>query len=165
MSSKKSKEVKLKQKPWLSKSLLKSIKYKNKLFKQVLSNDFQDTGLVKNYKVYRNFLNRTIENAKRNYYNETCIKNQYNQQNLWKTVYEIVNGKKCSSSAPTNFKTNKGNLTADSQEIAETFNDFFVNVDVEMAEKIDSVDSVSSYTTPQIGVNNSIFSRRPQQRK
>ena len=26
-----------------------------------------------------------------------------------------------------------------------------------MAEKIDSVDSVSSYTTPQIGVNNSIF--------
>ena len=34
---------------------------------------------------------------------------------------------------------------------------FFVNVGVEMAEKIDSVDSVSSYTTPQIGVNNSIF--------
>ena len=151
------KEVKLKQKPWLSKSLLKSIKHKNKLFRQVLSNNFQDTRLVKNYKVYRIFLNRTIENAKRNYYNETCIKNQYNQQNLWKTVYEIVHGKKCSSSASTNLRTNKGNLTADPQEIAETFNDFLVNVGVEMAEKIDSVDSVSSYTTPQIGVNNSIF--------
>ena len=119
------KEVKLKQKPRLSKSLLKSVKYKNKLFRQVLSNNFQDTRLVKNYKVYRNFLNRTIENAKRNYYIETCIKNQYNQQNLWKTFYEIVNSKKCSSSSPTNLKTSKGNLTADPQEIAETFNDFF----------------------------------------
>ena len=65
--------------------------------------------------------------------------------------------KKCSSSAPTNLRTNEGNLTADPQEIAETFNDFFVNVGVEMAKKIDSVDSVSSNTTPQIGVNNSIF--------
>ena len=34
---------------------------------------------------------------------------------------------------------------------------FFVNVGVEMAKKIDSVDSVSSYTTQQVGVNNSIF--------
>ena len=88
------KEVKLKQKPWLLKSLLKSMKYKNKLFRLVLNNNFQDTRLVKNYEVYRNFLNRTIENAKRNYYNETCIKNQRNQQSLWKTVYGIVIGKK-----------------------------------------------------------------------
>ena len=73
--------------------------------------------------------------------------------------------KKRCSSIPTNLRTNKGNLTVDPQEIVEKFNDFFVNVCIEMAEKIGSVDNVSSYTTLQIGVNNSVFSRRSQQSK
>ena len=56
------KEKKLKVKPWLNKSILKSIKRINNMFKD-LHKDFNQQSFDK-YKAYRNALNRTIQGAK-----------------------------------------------------------------------------------------------------
>ena len=56
------KKKKLHAKPWLTRGLLKSINYKNNLFKKLYKN--YDEKLLRNYKKYRNLLNRTINTAK-----------------------------------------------------------------------------------------------------
>ena len=53
--------------------------------------------------------------------------------------------KRCSLPS-TNSRTNEGNVT-DPQEIVERFDDCFANAGVEMAEKLDSIDSIVSYCT------------------
>ena len=65
------KEKRLKIKPWLTRGILKSIKIKSKMFKNlrshILSNNPNDlvNDVKKRYKTYRNALNRLISNAKR----------------------------------------------------------------------------------------------------
>ena len=79
------KEKKLKEKPWLTKGLLKSIKQKSKMYKKFL--DRSNCSLYTQYKKYRNTLNRALECAKRNYYSKILIQNKYNIDK----VYEKIN--------------------------------------------------------------------------
>ena len=53
-------------KPWLSKGLLKSIRTKNKLYKQYLTNRSPHYEI--RYKNYNNKLNHSLRIAKRTYY-------------------------------------------------------------------------------------------------
>ena len=71
------KEKRLKRKPLLTCGILKSIKIKNKMFKnlhsRILSNNPNDlvNDVNQRYKTYRNALNRLISNTKRYYFTET----------------------------------------------------------------------------------------------
>ena len=62
------KEKRLKAKPWLTNELLKSIRTKNKMFKQVCKKrdcgDDRSSEKTVRYKKYRNLLNRAIPKAK-----------------------------------------------------------------------------------------------------
>ena len=72
------KEKKLKVKPWLNKTLLKSIKKKKNMFKDLHKN-FNQQSLDK-YKAYGNALNKTIQGAKQMYYNKYFLSNKIIQQ-------------------------------------------------------------------------------------
>ena len=61
-------EKRIRSKPWLSSSLLKSIRKKNQLFKRYLKT--KDKLAHAEYKSYRNALNRSIENAKQMHYRD-----------------------------------------------------------------------------------------------
>ena len=78
------KEKQLYAKPWLMRGLLKSINHKNNLFEKLYEN-FNEK-LLKNYKNYRNLLNRTIETAKKHYYTKIITENKTNKTNLWKVI-------------------------------------------------------------------------------
>ena len=78
-----------KTEPWLSSSLLCSIKTKHKMYKSICK--AYDETKYKNYKTYRNVLNRTMEKAKQKYYNELIIENKSNSGKIWKIVNELVN--------------------------------------------------------------------------
>ena len=43
-------------KPWITKGILKSTRYKNRLYKMLCKNNFSNTQKVKEYKTYRNKL-------------------------------------------------------------------------------------------------------------
>ena len=72
------KEKKLKSKPWVTQGLLKSIKLKNKMYKQSLMHpsNYQ----FDKYKKYRNVLNRAIESAKQNYYNKIVTEEKHKSE-------------------------------------------------------------------------------------
>ena len=65
------KEQKLQKKPWLSSALLKSIRIKNKIYANLQKR--YDKQQFISYKSYRNALNRAIEQAKQNYYNNAIL--------------------------------------------------------------------------------------------
>ena len=88
---KKIKPKNVSHKPWLSKALPKSIKKKNKLYKQyiripILSYEIQ-------YKIYKNKLNHTIRFAKRLYYQEQLLNSKSNIKTTWRILNEIINKK------------------------------------------------------------------------
>ena len=68
------KEKQLKAKPWLTKELLKSIRSKNRMFKQVCKTrkrgDDRNSEETVQYKKYHNLLNRAISESKQLYYND-----------------------------------------------------------------------------------------------
>ena len=82
----------LQRKPWLERGILKSIKIKNKMFKnlysRILSNNPNDliNDVNQRYKAYRNALNRLIANAKRHYYNKILNENGSNSKKIWQTI-------------------------------------------------------------------------------
>ena len=56
-------KLKLKSKPWITRDILKSIKKKNKLYKNLCKNTSINPVKLKEYKKYRNKLTRTITNS------------------------------------------------------------------------------------------------------
>ena len=130
------KQKKLRQKPWITKGLLKSIRHKNKLYKTFITNKTESSFL--NYKQYRNKLNHLLEIAKIQYYQISVIKNKNDSTKLWKTIHEILqtNTKKTN----TNFElvNDKQKKTTDEPEIANIFNKFFSTVGSTMASQIQS---------------------------
>ena len=70
---------KLRLKPWLTAGLIKSIRYKNRLFKNIVRHyDNKIDNMIKfdEYKRYRNVLHRMIEKANHNYYNDLVLDNK-----------------------------------------------------------------------------------------
>ena len=82
------KEKKLKVKPWLNKTLLKSIKRKNRCLKtciKILISNFFDK-----YKACRNALNRTIQGAKQMYYNKQYLSDKNNPAKICNEIHELA---------------------------------------------------------------------------
>jgi len=51
-------KLKLQLKPWITKGILKSIRYKNKLYKKLCKNNFNDRLKLQQYKTYLNKLTK-----------------------------------------------------------------------------------------------------------
>ena len=127
------KENKLRRRPWLTRGLLKSIRIKNKMYNSL--REKPDTSQSHKYKIYRNLLNRLIEQAV-DYYHNVLKDNKNNFKKVWNIVNELVYNKKQKNSVPTKLVTDTGCTITDSQAIAEEFNEFFVSVGKRMAAKI-----------------------------
>lgn len=128
---------KLYQTPWITKEILAARKLKNKLCKRFIYNP-NDTN-ENNYKTSRNKFNKTKRLAKKSYYKgkfqESQGTIQGNIRQTWKLINEITNKNKSSSELLDNFM--KGdNIITDPNEIANNFNQYFVNVGPKLAEKI-----------------------------
>ena len=110
------KEKKIKSKPWLSSSLLKSIRKKNQLFQKYLKT--KNSLVSSEYKAYRNTLNRTINGAKRMHYHELLKDNKGDGNKIWKVVNELASIKTKARVDPTELITENGKILTNSDEIA-----------------------------------------------
>ena len=118
--------------PWLTKGLLKSIKKKNRLYKQFIKtpNSIRES----RYKIFRNKLTHVIRKAKRSYY-ESKFESAKNDLKLtWKLINEVINKRNNKPSIPTRFLSDNETLT-DPTKIAERFCSFFTNVGPTLAKK------------------------------
>ena len=125
-------EVKLKQKPWIPKGILKSIKVKRNLLKIFKKTSNQDTFLK--YKLYRKTLNILRKNSKKMYYKQYFEKHIRNSKRTWSQINKILN-RKSVTSKNTLLNVN-GQLIDDNKKIANTFNRYFVNVAENLSKQI-----------------------------
>ena len=120
-------KYKHKKSSWITQGLLKSIRYRDQLYKKLkLTNPNSpnyDT-IKTNLKTYNLILKQNINSAKQIYY-ETCLHHFRNDiRNTWKTINEIHTNNQTKHKLPTVFKENGTDIT-DNINIANKCNTFF----------------------------------------
>ena len=123
------------KKPWLTRGILKSVKRKQKMYRtHFLSKDLQKIG---DYKRYANMLTYLKNKSKTDYYCMQFSKYRDNLKQTWKLIGTLVKRKTKGQSYPARIIYNKKAFTQQA-DIAELFNNYFVNVGPTLARKIKS---------------------------
>ena len=120
------KEIKLNKKPWINKELNKMINIKNKLFnrkKRAPNNE----NIKRLYNLFRNRVNRELIKSKKNYYAKYFEENNNNSKKVWEGIRSIINIKNPKGTSISQLKVDD-RIIEDPKEIAESVNDFFVDI-------------------------------------
>ena len=126
-------------KPWISSAILNSINTRNVLFKEKLKNPTKKNKDL--YTKHRNCLNAVIRDAKRKYIQEQLARSQDDSRKIWGILKTVAKGSSCKSELPKQFTDLCGRVISNSNEIAESFNDFFVSVGEELQNGISKTTS------------------------
>ena len=130
-------EFKLKSKPWITPTIQKKIKIRNRIFSQKKRSP-NDNILVNAYNKFRNSVNRDLKAAKRKYYTAFFENSKNDMKKTWKGIREIVNTKITASSNISQLNYNN-TIIEDKKEISNTINNFFVNVGPETDKNIPKI--------------------------
>ena len=136
------KDFRMQHKPWLTRGIIHSINHKNKMYSKFQSS--LNMNKFKEYKSYRNILIRTIQAAKRMYYNNIIVQNRSKPDQIWKTIHELVNIKKKTIFSPTKLITDEGKTITDKIDIANNFNEYFANVGINLAKSLKQPKSINT---------------------
>ena len=119
----------------MTKCIAKSFKKKNKLYKTYLNNPCKRNENL--YKKYKNKLNQVIKVSKKIYYEEQLIKYKHNTKMVWRTQNEILNRGRRNTKPPNEFiGNNTTDIIKDPSKIANSFNEYFVNIGPKLAKDI-----------------------------
>ena len=129
---------------WISYGILKSIKYRDKLYKNLkcmskTSPCYANTKL--NLKTYNTILKQTIRHAKYIFYNYQFNKYKNDTKKTWATIKEVIN-KRDSRSIPEYINSNNHRVM-DIEFIANLFNDYFTQIGPQMAQTVPVVNNIS----------------------
>ena len=83
--------------------------------------------------------------AKRQYYHTTFSRYSSNLKKTWRTINDILNRGKGKNNLPLTFKSKSGDLISGELEIANEFNDFFVNIGGNIGNNKQRNDDYSRY--------------------
>ena len=131
-------KYKHKKSTWITQGLLTSIRYRDKLYKQIKLTNPESSKyaiLLVNLKTYNSILKTSFRKAKQLYYDK-CFNNfKFDIKNTWKTINEIISKNKTNKSFPKYFK-DSDSIVRDKSEIVNKFNDFFTNIGSNLASNI-----------------------------
>ena len=131
------KELRQKQKPWITKDILRSIKEREKIHRMFVK---EKEGLKKEilhqkYKKLRNNIVTLCRVGKKSYYEKYFTENANNIKNTWKGIKSIINIKSSNRFHPTSL-TVRDKTISDPKEIADTFNIYFSTIASKLQSKI-----------------------------
>jgi hypothetical protein len=130
-------------KPWITSGLVKSIRFRDKLKKQLIRQPF-NVNLRNRFIRYRNKLQYLLRYVKNNYYKQRISEVQGNPRKFWSVVNEVAGRTSGGEAFPVErFCGGGGDNGIDSREIetiAQNFNDYFASVGRRLAEAIPTVD-------------------------
>jgi len=130
--TKKARIYKTKIKPWISPSLLKSCKTKNKLYKKYLKSKANKDLII--YKNYKNKLTGILRNCEKQYYSNLLEQHKSNLKETWKIIKELLQqGGTHQTTIPLIIN---GVLIQDPITIANEFNGYFASIGPNMAADI-----------------------------
>ena len=90
-----------------------------------------------NLRVYKNILNGATRKAKYIHYAHLFDLYKTNMRKTWETIKQVLNKNHKQFEFPSTFTINGINIS-DKKEIAQQFNNFFVNIGSQLAETISS---------------------------
>ena len=123
---------------WISTSIIKSIKYRDKLYRKLKETPPHHDhyhSLELNLKTYNTILNKSIRLAKRNYYFAKFQKYKQDAKLTWQTIKEALNKSVIKKAFPDTFLINEY-MESDKQVIANKFNEFFTTIGPKLANNI-----------------------------
>ena len=122
------------RKPWLSEGMKRQIKIKNRLYRRYSRSKCPEHLLI--YQKFRNKLQGNMLRAEKEHYEKILEENQGNLKKSWRILKEVINKKKSTMSCSKFFINNK--LSSDKNKIADSFNNFFINIGPTLAQDIPS---------------------------
>ena len=132
------KEVTLEQMPWITRGILVSMRVRDTLYKSWSSEkDYHyKSQIFTLYKPYRNIIVNLLRKSKGNYYSYFFLQNQSYVRKTWLDgVRNLINVSKKKNISPTKLiYKNEGRFT--NIDMAESLNDFFVNIGSSVEAKI-----------------------------
>ena len=131
------KEIRQKQKPWVTKGIIKSIQTRNHLHKKWINAKDPDkkSSYETRFKLYRGHISNLIKISKEEHYKRYFNQNKLNLKNTWKGIKSIIGKKTVSASSPNCIVSNNVTITTP-KEIATSFNEYFANVATKVKLKI-----------------------------
>ena len=127
---------------WMTYGILESINNKNRLYKRFIQTDKSNIELfntLKNeYHIYRARLRRTIREAKRIFYTRTFLRYKNDIKKIWGVISDTLKSSDKSKSL-VEFKV------GDTDEIANHFNDYFINISHTLLQQIQPTRSFDHY--------------------
>ena len=131
------KEIKLEQMPWVTRGILVSMRVRDTLYKSWgTEKDLQyKSKIFTLYKRYRNMIVSLLRRSKGNYYSNFFLQNQSNVKKTWDGIRNLINVSKKKNSSPTKL-IYKNEEKVTNVDMAESLNDFFVNIGSSVDAKI-----------------------------
>ena len=124
----------------MTENILRSIKFRDKLYKQFLPKPLNSTEKLihkSNLRVVNKILKMDIREAKKSYYYHEFNKCKRDIINTWDTIKSLLNKPKQDSVAPNEIKVNSQTISNE-KEIATKFNNYFTDIGNNLADKIDA---------------------------
>ena len=135
------KEVKFRLKPWITTEIQKLIKLRDRLFarkkRQPENDHVHDV-----YNKVRNKVSRELKKSKKEHYESYFDEHSTNIKKTWDGIRKIINVKKSTKFSISHLNVN-GKIIDDSVGIANSFNNFFVNVGPETDKNVPKVPNLS----------------------
>ena len=123
-------------KPWISPAILTSINQRHKLFLEKNRNPTEQNKRM--YSAYRNKLNDILCVAKRKIVQNQLEVNRTNSKKLWQLLNETLRGNTSQKTNPDTFINDDGHETSNKEDIAQSFNHFFISIGEKLQQKIAS---------------------------
>ena len=120
-------------KPWITKGLKISIKYKNKLYMKALTKSSEY--IYARYTHYKKILERCVKQTENTYYYELFNSCSNKSRDTWKHLSCLLKRRKCRSSMINKLIFDEQSVT-DPQEIANALNDYFCIVGERLSNKL-----------------------------
>ncbi len=123
------KEIKLQQKPWITRGILNSMSKRDIFYKDFVTekDPAKKSRLGSIYKSYRNLIVTLLRKSKKKYYTEYFEEHRQNMKKTWDGIRDLINVSK-KSSISSNKIVHDNQTFTDSNNIAKTLNNYFVNV-------------------------------------
>ena len=128
------KQLKLRSKPWVTPYIQNLIKHRDKLLRKLQKSHSAVTENL--YKKFRNRVVNENRKSKIQYYDSYFQQNKANMKNLWTGIKEIINTKSKSSLQNISQLIVGGKICKDPQQMANIFNNFFVDVPNQVCSEI-----------------------------
>ena len=130
------KEQKLALKPWVTNGIKKSIRVRDKLYKEMIKAKYDQIKKRKHeiYKTYRNKIVDLLRVSRKCHYQKYFEENKKNSRATWQGIHDIVYSRK-SKKNNTLLLIDRNTIT-NPKDIAENFNNFFTSIGAKLQNNI-----------------------------